>query len=104
MNYVSEDSVKRARDMEKRLQSLRSDAGVIFVGVTAEPAPDGNCKTFNVHLGVTRAIGVATGRALVRHVLDSELSGGFLILASVYQGVPGAAHDASDEAPGVPAA
>lgn len=99
MNYVSDESAIQAREMARKFQFLKSEAGIIFIGVQAVPAPDGRCKAFEVRLGVTRQIGESTGRSLVRYVLEAEIELGLSILASVYPGISGAAHDAGDEEP-----
>lgn len=98
MDYVSEESIAQAKAMERKFQFLKREAGVIFVSVKAVPTTDGRCKTFEVRLGVTRQIGESTGRSLVRYVLLAEIDRGLTILANVYPGICGAAHDAGDEA------
>ena len=97
MDYVSIEANAQARAMERKFQFLKADAGVIFVAVQAIPAEEGKCKKFEVRLGMTRRIGEATGRALVRYVLHEEMDRGVVVLASVYSGICGAAHDAGDE-------
>jgi hypothetical protein len=104
MNYASEESATQARAMERKLQHLRPEAGILFISVKAQPCKDGKCKTFEVRLGVTKGIGESTGRALVRYVLHEEIdTRGLTILANVYEGVPGAARgNTGDDEAGAP--
>lgn len=97
MDYVSEEAVAQAKGMERKFQLLKPEAGVIFVSVRAVPTTDGRCRYFEVRLGMTKRIGESTGRSLVKHVLDEEIDSGLTILANVYSGICGAAHDAGDE-------
>jgi hypothetical protein len=97
MDYVNEESLGLVKEMTRKFQVLPASAGVLFVGVKAVPVADGACKTFEVRLGVTETIGEQTGRSLIRHVLFEEIDHGYVILASVYPGVSGAAHAAGHE-------
>ena len=92
MDYVSDASGEQARVIEKKLQELRPEAGILFVSVRAVPCSMGKCDTFEVRLGVTKQTGESTGRALVRWALHEEIEVKRLsILANVYPGISGAA-------------
>ena len=101
MDYVSEESNQQARSFEKRFQQLRPDAGILFVSVKAVPCANGECRAFEVRLGVTRQVGALAGAALCRFIMRQEIDRGLSIVTDVYQGVPGAARgNTSDEEAG----
>ena len=91
MDYVSAPAAAQARSFEKRLQQLSPDAGILFVGVLAVPAEDGDSKRFEVRLGVRKAM--MAGVALVQFTFREEIEQGLQFLVSTYQGVSGAARD-----------
>lgn len=92
--YVNDASFNLARKMELKLQSLPPEAGLIFVGVDPEPAPRGVATKFFVRVGVERKFEEGTGIALVKSVLEEEITSGLSITAVVYRGVRGASKHA----------
>ena len=92
-DYVGEAAATQARSFQKRLQQLSQESGILFVSVRAVPANDGNCKSFEVRLGVTKGVGERAGVSLVQFVLREEIKRGLKFLVSAYQGVSGAARD-----------
>ena len=102
-DYVGDAAAVQAKSFEKRLQRLRPDAGILFVGVKAVPTKDGNCKSFEVRLGVHKGIGESAAVALVQFTLREEIDRGLRFLVSAYQGVSGAARaNDGDEEAGTP--
>jgi hypothetical protein len=99
-DYVGDAAGVQAKSFEKRLQGLKPEAGILFVSVKAVPTKDGNCKSFEVRLGVHRGIGESAGVALVRFTFRDEIERGLKFLVSAYQGVSGAAraYDGDEEA------
>lgn len=90
--YVSEKAQEVARWMERRLQEVGREAGIIFASVKAVPALKGNTTTFEVRLGVDRSIEEDTGLAVIKHVFADQIKGGTLTInAAVFRGVRGAA-------------
>jgi hypothetical protein len=101
LDYVSDEAAERAREWERRFQQLPPSAGVLFVSVAASPAPRGECRTYEVRLGIQRGFEEATGIALIRHVLAAEIeSGRFQIRGAAYRGVAGAARSEDHPRPG----
>lgn len=106
MNYVSEGANALARQMETKLLDLPPEAGIIFVGVQAEPTETGYSQKFVVILGVSRLFDTATGKILAEHILRNEIAEGARITVFAYRGVAGAcrvgsnatAHSAAPEA------
>lgn len=99
IEYVGEASAVLAREFERKLQKLPKDAGILFVGVQAVPALDGNSKSFEVRLGLRRR-SAGGGSALVKFVFQEELANGVRFQVSAYPGVSGADrdHDGDEEA------
>jgi hypothetical protein len=90
MNYVSEGANALARHMEAKLLDLPPEAGIIFVGVQAEPCQNGYSQEFIVILGVSRVFDTATGKVLAEHILRNEIAEGARITVFAYRGVAGA--------------
>lgn len=104
MKYVNDESVARARDIERRLAEVSPDAGVLFVSVTAQPEEGGKSREFFVRLGIRRAFSEDAGRALIRQLCTQEISAGLKILVSVFRGISGADRDDGSEAAHPPSA
>jgi hypothetical protein len=96
--YVSEKAQEVARWMERRLQEVSRDAGVIFISVKAVPALKGDSINFEVRLGIERRFEEGTGIALIKHVFEEQINGGILnIDAAVFRGVCGSASPVEKE-------
>ena len=90
MKYVGESSWRAALGWEARFRNLPPEAGVIFIAVEPEPAPEGECSVFDVRLGIARKYEESVGLALIRKVLERDLAAGSLsIRAAIYRGTPG---------------
>ena len=99
--YVSEQAQDIARQMERRLQAVSSQAGIIFVSVKAIPEHKGRSLRYEVRLGIDRKFEEATGVAIIKHVFEDEIkSGSVRIDAAVYRGIRGAAINTGDEEAG----
>lgn len=92
MDYVGEEEAAQARKFERKLQQLPKDAGLLFIGVQAVPAPNGKSGVFEVRLGLRRR-GEVDGAALVKFVFREELASGVRFQVSTYRGVSGADRD-----------
>lgn len=100
--FVTEEAAQRAREMEQRFRDLPPSAGILFVGVKALPTKgDLDAQKFELVVGVTRQLEEATGRALIKKMLENEMGLGDadVIDASVFRGVSGAARDEDSEDP-----
>lgn len=93
VNYISEESLRRAREMESRFTDLPPSAGVLFVAVQPQPNDSGHANEFFVRLGITRRFGEDTGKALIRKVLSEEIKSGIKVFGGVYRGVSGTCRD-----------
>lgn len=103
--YVNSAAVVTAVAWESRFQHLSPAAGVIFISIRPVPVEEGECKTFEVRLGLVSTLEESTGVSLIKHVLAEEIaSGQYEIRVAVYRGVrcagepsthPGRPHPAS---------
>lgn len=82
-----------AREMERKIAALPASAGVLFVGVQAQPSESGGGREFFVRLGLVRHLTEAAGKALIRQALAAEMKAGIKIFAGVYRGISGARRD-----------
>lgn len=89
IKYVSQDALEASIEMEHKLQKFPAQAGIIFISVKAVPALEGKVTTYEVRLGINKAIGEAAGSALITDALKDWISLGVRINAAVYTGVPG---------------
>jgi hypothetical protein len=98
MDYVSEDAKKVVEYIESRLRILPPAAGILFISVQAVPAPRGEVTTFEVRIGMSKNFDEETGMAIIKTVFQKEIeSNVFVLHASVYRGIPGAASDKGHE-------
>lgn len=93
VSYVSEVDHARAREMESRLAALPSEAGVLFISVTAVPGPEGVAPCFEVRLGMQRRFDESTGIGLIKKIFEKEIKDGMNIAASVHRGISGASRE-----------
>lgn len=92
--YVNTTSSDTALEFESRFARLPHSAGVIFASVAPEPALDGVSTTFIVFLGLSRKLSEATGLALIRSILGTELAERKITFKfSVFCGTSGAYRD-----------
>lgn len=97
--YVSDKANEVARWMERRLQEVNKDGGIIFIGVKAVPALNGDSTIFEVRLGIDRQMEEDTGMAVIKSVFDEQIKNNVLnINAAVFRGVRGAASSSDEEA------
>jgi hypothetical protein len=72
---VSEKEADLARTMEARLLALPPSSGVLFVGVSVDPATDIFPATYHIWVGCHRDYEEALMEPLVRVTLRDELAG-----------------------------
>lgn len=92
-DYVGDTAATQAKSFSKRLQRISPDAGILFISVRAVPTKDGNSKTFEVRLGVTKGVGERAAIALTQFTFKEEIERGLKFNVSAYEGVSGAARD-----------
>lgn len=98
--YVNDESSRRAREFESRFQKLQPGAGILCVGVVADPIEGGQVRTFTVFMGVSRSMEIDTGIALIKQTLAKEIGSGlFSIKAHVFKGVSGTGRDQASTGP-----
>ncbi len=93
MRYVSEESHRKAREMERRFAELAPQAGVLFISVQPDPTEDGKVTDYHIRLGIARRFEEDVGRVLVRKVLEEEIKAGVKIFVGVYRGISCACRD-----------
>ena len=100
MDYVGEPATQVVKYIEKKFQSVHEAAGILFVSVSAVPAPEGKVTDYVIRLGISKKFEEGTGMALVKSVLNDEIERkAFNISVAIYRGVSGAASDQGDEGP-----
>jgi hypothetical protein len=101
IKYVSEASAKKALEMERKFQALPKAAGILFVGIKAQPVKSGlDSEIFTVALGISKKIGCDAGMIIIRKVLENEIKAGLVFETKVFCGVSGAARDEGNEGAG----
>lgn len=71
VKYINEGSAAIVRSIERTVQMLPKEAGILFVSVEGAPSFDGICKRFDISVGVKRdsSINESTLHALIDTVL-----------------------------------
>jgi hypothetical protein len=93
VRYVSAETHRKAREMERLFAALPPQAGVLFVSIRPDPTEDGKGESFFLRLGIARRFEEETGLALVKKVLQEELRQGLRIRVGVHRGISGACRD-----------
>lgn len=91
ISYVSEGSAAIARSMERELQKLPKEAGIIFIAVQPSPVWGGVCRDYHVILGVDNklAINQTTVDAIAQVALKDYPPEAYDITMAFHFGVTG---------------
>jgi hypothetical protein len=103
VKYVDAEAHALARGIELKLARVAPEAGVLFVGVAAQPVEGGKSREFFVRLGIRRSFSEDAGRALIRQLCNQEIQAGMRILVNVFRGVSGADRDDGSDSAHPPA-
>lgn len=80
VHVVKDEEAKLAREMEQKLLKLPIESGILFAGVSVQPATPSSPPTFRVWIGCSRTVDPRMIPTLVEVTLHSEIAAGHIIL------------------------
>ena len=85
---VTPEEVAKARSLEEKLIAIPPESGVLFVGVSVEPANDLRIKPiYEVFVGCSPAMEPVAIQGLVLLLLKEEIAEGHLFRVSAHRGL-----------------
>jgi hypothetical protein len=85
--FVKDSEAETARKFEKRILDLPLMSGILFVGVSVEPAKPGKPPVYCFWVGCHRDFEESTAVELVKHTLRGELEQGMMIKIQAHRGI-----------------
>lgn len=86
VHYVKSEEAELAKKMEAKLLKLPIFSGVLFVGVSVQPAQDDKPTIYQVWVGCSREIDPRMIPTLVSTILREEVAQGHVIQAEAKMG------------------
>lgn len=92
---MNEASLQRALKMEQKLAELPPFAGLLFVSVRPEPAPEGQVREYKVRVGVERTRTERMMEAALANILSEDIADkSIAVRIEIFRGIAGAGvHD-----------